>query len=408
MSRDGSGNYTLPAGNPVVDGTVIDVDWANPTMADIAVQLNNVLTKDGVVGPSGAFKVVSGTYLLPGLSFNGHTNTGLWDDTLSAGWSFRGVAHLTSSASLLTANVPMAGSSLTLSSTLAVTGAITASGGVVGNVTGNCSGSAGSAATATTATSANALNGVSSAIDQAVQSGTVNALVGQDINGALYRYNIAALNSWLSGQTLSVNVTGSAGSVAWANVSGAPTAVSSFSNDSGYLTSGTVGSYAPSLTGTGASGTWSISISGNATTATSATSATSATTATTANALNTGNNYQMNALGVGTSNSTSGSIYATGNITAYSDIRFKINIRVIDNALDKVCSLRGITYNRLDLQGMPRHTGVIAQELRKVLPEAVVENEGGILSVAYGNVIGLLIEAIKELREEVRLLKRAV
>ena len=343
MSRDGSGNYTLPAGNPVVDGTVIDVDWANPTMADIAVQLNNVLTKDGVVGPSGAFKVVSGTSLLPGLSFNGHTNTGLWDDTLSAGWSFRGVAHWTSSASLLTANVAMAGSSLTLSSTLGVTGLITASGGVSGNLTGNVTGN----------------------------------LTG-NVTG---------------------NCSGSAGSVAWANVSGAPTAVSAFSNDSGYLTSGTVGTYAPSLTGTGASGTWGISISGNAATAT---------TATTANALNTGNNYQMNALGVGTANSTAGSIYATANITAYSDIRFKVKIQTIDNALDKVGSLRGVTYNRIDLPGMPRHTGVIAQELKKVLPEAVEEHEGGVLSVAYGNVIGLLIEAIKELREEVRLLKGAV
>lgn len=50
MPRDSSGNYTLPIGNPVIDGTVIDVDWANPTMADIAVQLNNVLTRDGLLG----------------------------------------------------------------------------------------------------------------------------------------------------------------------------------------------------------------------------------------------------------------------------------------------------------------------------------------------------------------------
>lgn len=50
MPRDSSGNYTLPIGNPVVDGTVISTDWANPTMNDIAVQLNNVLTRDGLLG----------------------------------------------------------------------------------------------------------------------------------------------------------------------------------------------------------------------------------------------------------------------------------------------------------------------------------------------------------------------
>jgi len=50
MPRDVSGNYTLPIGNPVVSGTIIDVAWANPTMADVAVQLNNVLTRDGLLG----------------------------------------------------------------------------------------------------------------------------------------------------------------------------------------------------------------------------------------------------------------------------------------------------------------------------------------------------------------------
>lgn len=136
MARDGSGNYTLPAGNPVVDGTTIDVAWANPTMADIAVQLNNVYTRDGVLGPLAAFKFVDGTDSAPGGTFANQTGTGLWNAAASSGYSFRGVAHFTSSASLFTVNVPAS-----LSSTLAVTGAITASGGVVGNVTGRLLGS---------------------------------------------------------------------------------------------------------------------------------------------------------------------------------------------------------------------------------------------------------------------------
>ncbi len=131
MARDGSGNYTLPAGNPVVDDTIIDALWANATMADIAVQLNNVFTRDGILGPLAAFKFVDGTDASPGATFANQLGTGLWNSTLSSGYSFRGVSHFTSSASLLTVNVPTA-----LASTLVVTGAIAASGGLVGNVTG--------------------------------------------------------------------------------------------------------------------------------------------------------------------------------------------------------------------------------------------------------------------------------
>jgi len=50
MPRDVSGNYTLPTGNPVANGAIIDIAWANPTMADIASQLNNVPTRDGSLG----------------------------------------------------------------------------------------------------------------------------------------------------------------------------------------------------------------------------------------------------------------------------------------------------------------------------------------------------------------------
>jgi len=104
----------------------------------------------------------------------------------------------------------------------------------------------------------------------------------------------------------------------------------------------------------------------------------------------------------GTLNIT-GSLVATGNITAYSDEKLKTNVEVITNALDKVSEVRGVTYT--DKETGEKRTGVIAQELQKVLPEAVVEDEEGVLSVAYGNVVGLLIESIKELREEVKALK---
>jgi len=94
MPRDSSGNYTLPAGiNPVVSNTLIDVDWANPTLNDIATQLNNVLTRDGLLGPVVPFKVQDGTETLPGLAFNSQSNTGLFRPTATnaLGFSVLGV-----------------------------------------------------------------------------------------------------------------------------------------------------------------------------------------------------------------------------------------------------------------------------------------------------------------------------
>jgi len=96
----------------------------------------------------------------------------------------------------------------------------------------------------------------------------------------------------------------------------------------------------------------------------------------------------------------------TGNITAYSDIRLKTNLKVIDDALAKVNQLSGYTFDRIDMSAdVGRQTGVIAQEVKQVLPEAVSESSDGMYSVAYGNMVGLLIESIKELNSQVKLLK---
>ena len=100
-------------------------------------------------------------------------------------------------------------------------------------------------------------------------------------------------------------------------------------------------------------------------------------------------------------------IWTSGNVTAYSDERVKENIEVIPNALEKVKSVSGYTFDRTD-QDCPRQTGVIAQEVLKVLPEAVTTNEEGMHSVAYGNLVGLLIESIKELELSVTTLKNRV
>ena len=72
--------------------------------------------------------------------------------------------------------------------------------------------------------------------------------------------------------------------------------------------------------------------------------------------------------------------------------------------MDKVSSLTGYTFDRIDTG--ESQTGLIAQDVLKVLPEAVGCAEDGTLTLAYGNLVGLLVEAIKELKGEIEELKR--
>lgn len=201
------------------------------------------------------------------------------------------------------------------------------------------------------------------------------------------------------------------------------------------------------------SGSYTINISGNATTATSATSATTATTSTNlsggsvttgtgtgtvgmasgstvmqvmgnaANAavmtLHRSGAYAIN-FGLDTDNilrvggysdglntyrwtsDASGNFVARGNVSAYSDIRLKTDLSKITNALDKIDQLTGYVYTRIDTN--ERQTGLIAQDVEKVLPEAV--HHGDMLAVNYGQMMGLIVEAIKELRAEINALKK--
>lgn len=109
--------------------------------------------------------------------------------------------------------------------------------------------------------------------------------------------------------------------------------------------------------------------------------------------------------------SANGNIVTVGDITAFgtvSDRNRKENIVKIDNALDKVSQISGYTFNYIG-DDTPM-TGVIAQELEEVLPEVVYETESpdGTQSkaVRHGNIVGLLIESIKELKAEIDELKK--
>ena len=101
-------------------------------------------------------------------------------------------------------------------------------------------------------------------------------------------------------------------------------------------------------------------------------------------------------------------ITTTGDITAAnfnttSDESLKTNVETIENALSKVINMRGVNFNWTE-NSQPG-TGVIAQEMAEVLPHVVTENDEGIKHVQYGNIVGTLIEAIKEQQREIEELK---
>ena len=110
---------------------------------------------------------------------------------------------------------------------------------------------------------------------------------------------------------------------------------------------------------------------------------------------------------------SNGDLDILGDVVAYatSDSRLKQNVQVIDQALDRVMQLDGVTFNWTD-QAAGKDTdvsqvGLLAQQVVDVLPEAVQEKPNGYMGVAYEKVIPLLVEAIKALRLEVQQLKSA-
>ena len=97
---------------------------------------------------------------------------------------------------------------------------------------------------------------------------------------------------------------------------------------------------------------------------------------------------------------SSGTLTMSGDVVAYSDKKLKKNIKTLDGS--KVYNMRGVSFTRKDNGN--ESSGVIAQEIQKIAPELVNETDGT-LGVAYGNLTGYLIEAVKELKAEIEELK---
>lgn len=115
-------------------------------------------------------------------------------------------------------------------------------------------------------------------------------------------------------------------------------------------------------------------------------------------------------VGIGTTNMTAGKlvvyggdIYCQEDIVGGSDIRYKTNIRTIENSIEIINSLRGVRYDRVS--NNKASFGVIAQEVEKIIPEVIRTDIGDYKGVVYTQIIPILIEAIKKLEERICVLE---
>ena len=242
------------------------------------------------------------------------------------------------------------------------------SGALTGNVTGNVSGTAG---------------GLTGTPDLTVGIVTATDLIlsgDLTVNGTTTTLNTATLEV----EDLNITVAKNAGSSAAAD--GAGLTVAGASATFNYSHSGTKWVANKSIEAT--------SFIGNADSATTATSATTAGTVTTA--------AQPNITSVGTLTglTVNGTVAAT-DFNSTSDITLKDNVSIIDNALEMINNLEGISWNWKD--SGKASLGVSAQNVETVAPELVTSGEHK--AVNYNGLVGVLIEAVKSLTAEVETLK---
>jgi hypothetical protein len=102
-----------------------------------------------------------------------------------------------------------------------------------------------------------------------------------------------------------------------------------------------------------------------------------------------------------------GDIYATGDIWSNSDIELKENVELIDNPIQKIQALKGVSYNWKADQNKDRHIGLIAQDVESVIPECVTNNDGT-KAVEYTKLTSVLVEAIKDQQKQIEELQQEI
>lgn len=321
---------------------------------------------------------------------NGHAATKLYvDNSIGNGTLTLNVSGVgLSGSSSFTANQS---SAATFTVTSNATSANTASTIVARDASGNFSAGTITASLSGTATNSTTVSGL------AVHAGTnnePNKVVRTDASGYIHAGYIHStsgnegnnsnpsrvwgtngsdsyLRTYLT-SALSVNYAASAGGVAWTNVSGRPTAVSAFTNDSGYITS------SASISGSAGS------IVGQANSATI-----TATSSNTANQI---------VLRDANGDFTAGVITAT-DFNSTSDARLKENIVALDG-IELIKDMIPVQFNWKN--NGKKSYGLIAQELEQILPELVIEREDGMKGVSYIPIIAMLVDAVKILDARVK------
>ncbi len=307
-----------------------------------------------------------------------------------------------SNAQLTNSSITIGSTAISLGSSATTIAGLTSvsSTGFTGALTGNAS-------TATTLETARNINGVSfnGSAGITITANTTNTLtIGTGLSGTSFNGSSAVtiantgVLSITTNTGLSSNV-GATGAVTITN-----TGVTSNVAGTGISVSGATGAVTITNSGvTSAVAGTGVGVSG----------ATGAVTFSIGQAVATSSNVQFNSLGIGmAASATAGRIDATNDVVAYSssDIRFKENIKPIENALDKISKISGNTYdwkeeNKIEHGYEGNDVGVIAQEIEAVLPQLVQTRESGFKAVKYDKLVALLIEGIKEQQKQIDELK---
>ncbi len=424
-SGDIAANDLTLAGNLTVNGTTTTVASTNTTITDNLLELN-----------SGAGSNANDSGILIERGSTGDNAIMAWDESAD-----KFIVGTTTATNTSTGNLTI------------TTGTLVANveGNVTGNVTGNTSGSSGSctgnAATATALATARNIGGVSFDGTGNINLPGVNASGNQDTSGTAAIATTVTVADESSDTSCNVLFT----TAATGDLPPKSGTNLTFNSSSGVLTAtGFAGALTGDVTGNADTATAlatarniaGVSFDGSANISLALTNlgisdgsngqflqtngsgtfsfATVSTPTLSSLSLDTSDDEQFDSFGVGTAASgTSGEIRATNDVTAFysSDVALKEDITNISNPLEAVDKLNGVLFNwkqsYIDQRGgedgyfvRKKDVGVIAQDVEKVLPEAVATRPDGVKAVKYDRLTCLLIEAVKALKLEIEELKK--